>query len=162
MAVQRLANQETAVPHTDPYASVCPSCHSTVLHVHPGDRGGCLSFSYHLASSKPVKKKREGTEGMCQLSGKVFCTAPDSWPDGQALQQGMLGSGAFYFGMPCAHVVGFCQGTRGTKDIVATCHSWNVLKQAVARQTGYLGRASLGRRGKAVILKLSLEGLIIK
>ena len=71
--------------------------------------------------------------------------------------QGMLGSGAFYFGMPCAHVVGFCQGTRGTKDIVATCHSWNVLKQAVARQTGYLGRASLGRRGKAVILKLSLD-----
>lgn len=64
--------------------------------------------------------------------------------------------------MPCAHVVGFCQGTRGTKDIVATCHSWNVLKQAGARQTGYLGRASLGRREKAVILKLSLEGLIIK
>ena len=71
--------------HTDPYASVCPSCHSTVLHVHPGDRDGCLSFSYHLANSKPVKKKREGTEGTCQLSGKVFCTAPDSWPDGSLM-----------------------------------------------------------------------------
>ena len=64
--------------------------------------------------------------------------------------------------MPCAHVVGFCQGTRGTRDIVATCQSWNVLKPAVARQTGYLGRASLRGRGKAVILKLSLERLIIR
>ena len=30
-------------------------------------------------------KKREGTEGTCQLSGKVYCTAPDSWPDGSLM-----------------------------------------------------------------------------
>lgn len=59
MGVQRLANQVTAVPHRDPSASICPSCHSTVLHVHTGDKDGCLSFSYHLVTSKPVKKGRD-------------------------------------------------------------------------------------------------------
>lgn len=160
MAVQRLANQETAVHTRTPMQAYVHLAIPLYFMCTLGTEMVVWALATTWQIPNQWKRKGKGQRACASCLVRFFALLlilgqmEVSWSGLTARDAGKW-SLLFWDAMcPCGRLL--------PKDIVATCHSWNVLKQAGATQTGYLGRASLGRRGKAVILKLSLEGLIIK